>query len=133
MTLAGNNLPKIQFIKQPDNFGCCIIGEVYQQLVPFQWYECDWNNDGDVYEEKVAKFQKISDMNLHSPNYLCLIQREFLELKNEGYIAYVKEQKKYFPPPLTDVITRASARMKRQGREAMEELDKQISFSNQER
>ncbi len=92
MDLEANNLPKIQFIKQPESFGSKIVGDVYQQMTPFQWYEHDWNNDGDVYDEKVAKFQKVSDVNLHSGNYLILSEWEFRELKDEGCIAYVKEQ-----------------------------------------
>ena len=114
MALTENNLPKIQFNKQPENFGSRMVGEVYQQMGPFEWHTHDWNNDGDVYDEKVAKFQKVSDVNPHSPNYFTLCERDSLDLKNEGCIAYVKEQTKDTSPPLADMIARASSRMKQQ-------------------
>lgn len=135
MDLEKNSLPKIQFIKQPDNFGSRIVGEVYQQMGPFEWHTHDWNNDGDVYDEKVAKFQKVSDVNMYSPNYFALTEWEFRDLKNHGCVVYVKEQKVLdkVVPSLDDMMSRASARMKQQTQQGMKELDKQISFSDLER
>lgn len=92
MALTEKDLPKIQFIKQPDNFGCRMAGEVYQQMGPFEWHIDGSNYDDDIYEEKVAKFRKISDVNLHSPSYFALTERDFQNLKNDGCVAYVKEQ-----------------------------------------
>lgn len=130
MTLLEKDLPKIHFIKQPDNFGSRMVGEVYQQMGLFEWAERDWNNDGDVYDEKAAKFRKISDVNLHSPDYFRLSERDFRDLKNDGYIAYVKEPSvsDKVIPSLDDMMARASARVKQQAQQGMMELDKQIPF-----
>lgn len=87
------NLPKIRFIAQPENFGSRIVGEIYQQITPFEWHENDWNGDGDVYSEKVAKFEKLTNENPHSSGYLCLTDYEFRELKDLKCIEYVKEAK----------------------------------------
>lgn len=89
---SSQNLPKIKFISQPENFSSKMVGEIYQQMMPFEWHTYDQGNYGDAYEEKVAKFQKISDVNMHSPNYFTLSEWEFRELKDVGCIAYVKEQ-----------------------------------------
>lgn len=115
MALTEKDLPKIQFNKQPDNFGSRMVGEVYQQMGPFEWKTHDWNNDGDVYDEKVAKFQKLTDVNPHSPNYFSLTEWEFRDLKNSGCIAYVKEQAKHALPLLDDILSDAEKRKTRPG------------------
>lgn len=135
MALTEKDLPKIQFTKQPDNFGCRMVGEVYQQMGPFEWQTHDWNNDGDVYDEKVAKFQKISGVNSHSPNYFSLTEWEFRDLKDEGCIAYVKETDRAdnVVSSLDDMLASASSRMKQQAKQVMKDMDKQISFSDTSR
>lgn len=85
------DLPKIKFIDQPENFSARMVGEVYQQVSPFHWAEEDWNNDGDVYEQKVAKFQRITSVNPNSNNYFCISERDFRDLMEAGNIQYVKE------------------------------------------
>lgn len=85
------DLPKIKFIEQPENFSARMVGEVYQQVSPFQWAEKDWNNDGDVYEQKVAGFQKITNVNPNANNYFYISERDFLDLKDANCIAYIKE------------------------------------------
>lgn len=94
---AYKDLPKIQFIAQPENFGSRIVGEIYQQITPFQRYEHDWNNDGDAYEEKVAKFEKLTTENPHSSNVITLSEYEFRDLKDLKCIEYVKEIKRAEP------------------------------------
>ena len=85
------DLPKIKFIDQPESFGARVVGEVYQQVSPFQWLERDWNNDGDVYEQKVAGFQRLTRINPHTNNYFCISEGDFNDLKNYGCIEYVQE------------------------------------------
>lgn len=113
MALTEKDLPKIQFCKQPDNFGCRMAGEVYQQLGPFERQTHDWNNDGDVYDEKVAQFQKVSNVNMHSPSYFTLSEWVFRDLKDDGCIVFVKNQEIIISqkPSLDNKIASAEARI----------------------
>lgn len=102
------DFPKIHFIAQPENFGCRITGEIYQQITPFQWYEHDWNCDGDIYKQKVAKFEKLTNVNPHSSDFITLSENDFRELKDLKCIEYVKETKR--TEPLSKRIENAKSR-----------------------
>ncbi len=81
--------PKIIFKNQPETFGCKIVGEIYQQTGPFQQVERDCNQDGDVYAQKIAGFQKMTDVNEHSHNYFYLSEHDFADLMLSDCIEYV--------------------------------------------
>ncbi len=38
-----------------------INGRTYEQITPLAWAVCDWNNDGDTYALKTAKFKCIDN------------------------------------------------------------------------
>lgn len=102
------DLPKIKFLTQPESFGCRIVGEVYQQVTPFEWHEHDWNCDNDVYAQKIAGFEKLTNENPHSPNYFYLSEHDFNELRHFKNIEYVKESRSH--PSLDEALANAGAR-----------------------
>ena len=103
-------LPKIRFIRQPETFGCKVVGEVYQQTCPFQLLERDWNDDGDVYSQRIAGFQKVSNVNPFASSYFYLSENDFNDLKFTKSFEFVKREQEH--PSLDLRISEANSRSK---------------------
>lgn len=91
-TVPSSEFLAFQFIKQPESFGYRVVGEVYEQTGPFEWAEHDWNNDDDVYSQKIAVFHKTTNVNKYANEKFYLSKNDFNELKREGCIEFVKPE-----------------------------------------
>ena len=86
---------KIKFTARPADFYIDITGAIYEQQTPFKTAARDWNNDGDIYPEKVAPFFLIGDENTERdprtrpPSKLILTAGEFDALKRDRLIIEV--------------------------------------------